>query len=210
MLQRLKCKQGSLILEERASSSRGSSRASSRPMSKDASRPGTAAGQLVDKLDAVGEGKEAKDGEISEFVKQFGFNEIVDLEDGEGGGLEDIEAVGQRIYRKGVKILPFEQREGEGPPNRIYYVITAYLDDADGPPPPSRPSSTEASKGRFDSYGLKNYVDKRRYRISLYDPNTSKHVGVTDVTNAPCKQPCVYSFVRAHTGTNTQRETSRP
>ena len=26
---------------------------------------------------------------------------------------------------------------------------------------------------------------------------------------APCKQPCVYSFVRAHTGTNTQGEKHR-
>jgi hypothetical protein len=177
MLQRLKCKQGTLILEERATSSRGSSRASSRPVSKDASRPGTTGGKHTDALGAVGE--ESKDDEISEFVKEFGFNEIVDLEDGADGALEDVEAVGQRIYRKGVKILPFEQREGEGPPNRIYYVITAYLDDKDGPPPRSRPSSTEASKGRFDSYGLQNYVDKRRWRLSLYDPNTSKHVGVT-------------------------------
>ena len=173
LLQRLKCKQGTFILEDRASSSRGSERPMSRPASKGGPRP--ASRGITEPADLIDD----NDG-ISDFATSFGFAEIVEM-DGRQETVEDIEAVGERIYRKGVKILPAETREGEGPPERVYYVITAYLDDDESNVQvrPDSSASIEAGKGRFSSYGLEAHKDKRRWRMSLYDPNTSKHVGVT-------------------------------
>ena len=55
----------------------------------------------------------------------------------------------------------------------------------------NRPASNSNGngEGRFSSYGLGDGIDKRRWRLSLNDPNTSKGVGVT-VGSKELKEVC--------------------
>jgi hypothetical protein len=187
VLQRLKCKAGSFVLENKGTTSRGSSRSSSRPTSKKSSR-------VESEESGLPSPSHNEDGKAipSDLAKRFDFAEILDIEEGESHVVDDADAIGERIYRKGVKIAPVEQRKGAGPPDRIYYVVTAYLEDPDKSWGKNRPNASNSSgngEGRFSSYGLGDGIDKRRWRLSLYDPNTSKGVGVT-VGSKELKEVC--------------------
>ena len=63
------------------------------------------------------------------FSKNYKVTEVVDVPESKEEVLYGLSGFGERIYQKGIKIAPAEQRLGSAPPDRIYYVVTAYLDD---------------------------------------------------------------------------------
>ena len=78
VLQRLKCKAGAFVLENKGTTSRGSSRSSSRPTSKKSSR-------VESEESGLPSPSHNEDGKAipSDLAKRFDFAEILDIEEGE-------------------------------------------------------------------------------------------------------------------------------
>ena len=217
LLQRLKCRQGTFVLEARGKS-RGSTAGTTRGGTAGGSRGGTGsagtAGSAGGKKTPGGSGAQGGD-PMSRIAAQFRHAETVELDgasmEAAGAGLFDIsemDPIGQSdadfdlVYRKGFKITPEQQRQlpedetQRNPPDRMFYVVEVYIADPDkerwaeqqaaaaaaaqgGEQKKSSGGSAAVVENRFSDFGTAGIGDRRKIRLSLYNPLTSYRVGIT-------------------------------